>query len=508
MSDPTPSASGLTLSGGGLTSVGTDEMLEHERALSRLAGRLEESVATLLASARLPGRYAPEWRPSDPEVPLLWAQGALHEAYETAVGLARALGQAAEGYARAERAVQGFSARGSAVLGWVFGFLSPVEIPAIVVAAMGAGVDFAALSAITGSPHAGLEALTRAVRRSGVLSSPLFVSMVRSAVSSVDDAMLGAARVPLPMTLALDDDATGWFGLSAAAGIVVALAGPRLLKETRVNVERVASATAPGPTGFADLAGRVPPSAVGKPQVRIERYPGRGGPRWIVYAGGTVDTGIRPAGEPWDDTSNVQAIAQLDPGSVRATLDALHEAGARPGDRVLTVGYSQGGIVATDVVREGGFTNAGLVTFGSPTGQMEVPAAVPNVAVEVSEDLIPALGGAPRDAAHDGLQRVLVRRGIYDAAHPPPAAEMLPAHALSNYAETARLMDASDDPRLTGMRERIDSITGGAVPEVSLWRADRATPTSPPASGMHPRTASGGADAGTTGGSAVERAVR
>lgn len=496
----------ITLSGGGLTSVGTDEMLEHTRSLSVLARRLDNSVATLLSPATLPsgGRYSPQWRAGDPEVHLLWAGTALRDAHEAAAHLAVALEDAAEGYGRTERAVQRLSTVGSAVLGWVFGFASPVEFLALVVAALGAAAGFAAMTLVTGSPRASVETLALAVRRSGLLSNPVFVAAVRAAVSSVDDAMLGAARLPLPLTLTLDDDATGWFGLHGAAGVVVGLAGPRLLKETLVAVAQTGSATARGPTGFADLAARIPPAGVGKPQVRIERYEGfDGSPRWIVYAGGTVDTGLSPAGEPWDDTSNVQGIAQLDPGSVRATLAALREAGARPGDAVLSVGYSQGGIVATDVVREGGFTNAGLVTFGSPTGQLAVPTAAPDVAVEISEDLIPALGGEPRDSAHGGLERVLVRRGIYDLEgaadrHPPPTGDMLPAHALSNYADTARLMDASTDPRLAGMRERIDAFTGAAPPQVSLWRADRVSAASGPASGP-----AASPTAGPVGGSAA-----
>lgn len=501
--------SDLILSGGGLTSVGTDEMLEHERVLRRLAGHLDEWIATMLSPAAVPARHSPQWRAGDPEVYLLWARTALREAQQLAASLASSLAEAAEGYGRTERAVQRLSTTASAVLGWIFGLAAPVEIVAFVVAVLGAGAGFGALTALTGSPRSGLETLVAAVRHSGVLSSPLFVAAVRGAVSSVDDAMLGAAWLPLPVTLALDDDASGWFGTVTAAGIVVGLAGPRLLKETPVHVARVASPTARGATGFGDLAERIPPSGVGKPQVRIERYPGQDRPRWIVYAGGTVDTGIRTAREPWDDTSNVQGIAQLDPGSSRATLAALREAGARPGDPVLCVGYSQGGIVATDVVRDGGFANAGLVTFGSPTGQMQVPPGVPNVAVEVTEDLIPALGGEPRDAAHGGLERVLVRRGIYDTRHPPPSTEMLPAHALDNYAQTARLMDGSSDPRLAGMRQRIDEFTGGAVPEVSLWRAERvsaasqgapaaaaAAPAVGPAAGRAPTSWSADARAG------------
>lgn len=469
----------LIISGGGLTAVGTDEMLEHARELSALAPQIEGWVVTLLSPAAQPPGTAPspQWRADSPEVYMLAAHTALREAEEQAKQLASELNEAAEGYGRTERMIQQSSQFGGAVLGWVMGFASPMVLLAAVSAALSSAVGVLAATAFTGSPAATLKRLSLVIRHSGILSNPMFVAFVRTTISSVDDGMLGAAHLPLPLALGLDDDATGWFGLRGAATAVVALAGPRLLKETAVTATPSGAAAAGGPPaagGFSDLAARIPPGGVGKPQVRIEKYLGDDGtPRWIVYAGGTVDGGFAATTEPFDDTSNVQGVAQLDPGSVRATLDALKQAGAEPGDAVLSVGYSQGGIVATDVVTRGGYTNAGLVTFGSPTGQMDVPPEVPNVAVEINNDMVPSLGGDPKDAQHGGLERTVVRRTIYDDTHPPPADQWLPAHNIANYRDTARLMDASGDPRLNDMRSRIADFTDGRPPEVSMWRADR-----------------------------------
>lgn len=467
----------LVVSGGGLTAVGTGEMLEHARALSTLAPQIEAWAATLLSPAAQPAGTAPspQWRPDSPEVHMLTAYSALREGAGQASSLASELNEAAEGYGRTERLVQQSSQQGGALLGWVLGFGSPLVLFAALFAALSGASGLLAITGFTGSTAATIRSLSFTIRHSGILSNPVFVAFLRSTVSSIDDAMLGAAHVPLPIALALDDDATGWFGLRGAARTVVALAGPRLLKETPVTATPSGEAiTAQPAAGFSDLAARIPAGGVGKPQVRIEKYPGVDGKRrWIVYAGGTVDAGLAAKAEPFDDTSNVQGVAQLDPGSVRATLDALRQAGAEPGDAVLSVGYSQGGIVATDVITRGGYTNAGLVTFGSPTGQMDVPPEVPNVAVEITNDVVPILGGDPKDAQHGGLERTLVRRTIYDDTHPPPADEWLPAHGIENYRDTARLMDESTDPRLSDMRGRLADLTGGATPEVSLWRADR-----------------------------------
>jgi hypothetical protein len=103
---------------------------------------------------------------------------------------------------------------------------------------------------------------------------------------------------------------------------------------------------------------------------------------------------------------------------------------------------------------------------------MVVPAGVPNVAVEIREDIVPALGGEPREADRGGLDRILVRRSIYDE-HPPPTDEVVPAHNIRNYRETAAIMDASGEERVTGMRETIADFARGEQTSVTLWRADR-----------------------------------
>jgi pimeloyl-ACP methyl ester carboxylesterase len=269
------------------------------------------------------------------------------------------------------------------------------------------------------------------------------------------------------------------FGVHGAASTVIALAGPRALKETPVTVRNVSSqASVAPPTGFRDLATRIPSNGAGDPQVRIERYDtGAGRPRWVVYAGGTIDQGFVPDGEPWDDTSNLRGVAEQNAASVRAAQDALRAAGAEPGDAVLPVGYSQGGIVATDLATRGDYAVQELVTFGSPTGQMDVPASVTDVAVEHRDDIIPALGGEPRSADQGGLNRILVQRTTY-ATPPPIDGSPLEAHHIGVYTQTAAQMDASTDPRLTGARHTLAEFTQGAPAEVTMWRADRVNPAS------------------------------
>ena len=455
--------------------VATGELFENAACLRRLIVLIDECQSQIDHRPRA-WLGVRDVVPAESARYLMEAHTALARSRELSDRLVISLERSAERYGFAERTVRELGESAGAAIGWAVGPFLPVFAVLAVASAFAVAAPGLVLTAIVaGSTGATLQSVAEssiALGKQRILSDPLFVEAVRALVSSIDNAMLGLAGLPAPVVTALDDRALGWFGLQGATGLVIAAAGPKLLTETAVSVQKSRTATAKPVSGFADLASRIP-SGEGSAQIRIEKYEAAGSaPRWVVYAGGTLDASAVPGREPWDTTSNLHGIADGDPGSVRATLQAMQEAGIQPGDPVLSVGYSQGGIVATEVVRRGGYTNAGLVTFGSPTGQLSVDAATPNVAVEISEDLVPALGGQPRVAAQGGLGRLLVRRRIYDGMD-PPLNELLPAHGIRNYRETAELMDRSSDPRLTGMREQIAEITGGNPASVSLWRAER-----------------------------------
>ncbi|HEY5222540.1 MAG TPA: hypothetical protein VIJ18_05765 [Microbacteriaceae bacterium] len=471
----------ITISGGGMSAVATDRMLEDARTLNLLARTasawqqsLDSSAAQGIAPSALPVQAS-----HDPWPYLLRAQRSVHDSRELSTELAGNLDRAAEAYGRVERAVATAAEAGGSVAGYALGASAPL-IGLLMIASLPSwAVVFGGASLITGSPVATASGLSRWLRaHRGVLRSPAVVSFVRQAVSASDSAILGAVGVPYPVARALDDGATGLFGLRGAAGTLVALGGPNALTETPVIVSPVApaSALASAPVGFRDLADRVPATVPGGPQVRVERYDiGTDRPHWVVYVAGTVDLGFVPGSEPWDDTSNVNGVAGLSAGSIRATEQALAAAGARPGDAVLPVGYSQGGIAATSLATGTQYRTPELVTFGSPTGGVDVPTSVTDVAVEHRDDLIPALGGNQRSVGAGGSDRILVERTSYDA--PPPLDESpLVAHSLSNYAATATQMDASSDPRLVGARNTLAAFTGGNEAQVSLWRGDRVAP--------------------------------
>lgn len=390
--------------------------------------------------------------------------------------LACELLEAAGRYGGAERDADSRMMDLSTLAGWAFGRLIPfasllaaLALPDVLAAL---GPAFVVGSIASGSPEAFLRRLgALAATKASVLRDPRVVSLIRVAVSGADDAMLGAAGLPLPLTARLDDRGTGAFGLHGGARVVVGagrLVG--LLEETPVEVARTSSSAVAPPSSFADLAQRVPPSQADAPQIRVERYVAdTGKPAYIVYVGGTVDMSPKASAEPFDITSDLAGVARLDPAAVRATEQAMSDAGVSAGDTVIPVGYSQGGIVATAIATSGEYDTPALVTFGSPTAGIDVSSDTVDVAVEHTDDLVPALGGIARGGDAGGGDRILVTRQTY-TGDVPPHSSPIDAHHMGEYALTAQKMDVSGDPRLAAALATLPGETAGTA---EVFRAER-----------------------------------
>jgi pimeloyl-ACP methyl ester carboxylesterase len=240
-----------------------------------------------------------------------------------------------------------------------------------------------------------------------------------------------------------------------------------MLRETPVRIaERSAPVAVPRASGYADRAGRIP---VGAAQVRIDRYRAPGSAdRFEVYIGGTRDFSPVAGAEPWDMTSNLDASAGVDAGSVRVVREAMEQAGVTASTPVIVTGYSQGGLIAARLAASGDFDIRGLCTLGAPAGQVPVPPEIPWVAIEHTDDLVPAFGGTWGSAAP-----VIVRRQVF-AGRPVDTSVALPAHRLAAYRETAAAADRSRERRLTEAIARLDGFADGAATVDSvLYRAER-----------------------------------
>lgn len=479
---PTGGSGPLTVSGGGSTKVATDELLAEAALMRQLGGDAAEWQSRLTRIRCLDEAPAPAWQMGDAALSIFRAGQAAAIVAEHAGRLSESLDRAAENYGDAERDLDLLLRSTSALAAHAAGRFVPLLAMLALPTATSALMLWSALhwvfpgAAVRGNAPAPAGNDARGdtptwVR--DVVGDPVFVHAVRMLVSSADDAAAGAAAIPFPLSFALGDEGLGVLGapLSALGALGLAEAAGAL-RETPVSVRRTEVTRAPPPRGLADLAERVPRAAAGAPQVRIERYGTTARPVWVVYAGGTIDWSASATREPWDLTSNLTLVAQRESGSYRAVVQAMREAGVGPGDPVVQVGHSQGGLVAARIAASGDFNTVAVATFGAPAGQVPVPPEVPMIATEHSDDLVPALGGTPGDTTATGNRHLVVRREAF-AVTAPPEGETVPAHNLDAYEETARLEDLSEEPRIVAFREGIADLVGDEPGEVTLWRGIR-----------------------------------
>lgn len=501
----------LVISGGGTVRVSTDALMGQAAALDLVSAELESAGRRLLAI----DRAAPVSLLVAADAPLsaFRAETAIDEASEevtraaqAAALLASGLRSGADAYGAAEQAVSAIArdvaakvANGIGLLAGSFGML-----------ALGASAPLL-LGGVAGLAIAGTarpdalrtvaEALARGLGRSrGALSSPLVVSLTRLAVMSADDLGTGLLRVPPALAGLLGDEGLGILGLATSASVVAATAAPfGALTETPVSIQVVRREQAPAATGFADRASRIPSSpskqdaeptvpTIGSPpaqapnpapQIRIDRVSEPGRPdTFEVYLGGTVDFGAVASDEPFDLTSNVGGLAGSDAaGSYRAVEQALADSGATAESSITVTGYSQGGLVGAMLAASDDHTVTGLFTLGAPAAQVPVPASVPWVAVEHSDDLVPALGGTWTSTDPVVVQREVVTAGA------PESGLFFPAHELAQYRASAAMLDDAADPRVGQVLEALGAgsasrSTAGSAPTVtSTWyEASREAP--------------------------------
>lgn len=447
----------LAVGGPGTTSVLTTELVHQSYRFSALHRRLGTLLHQLVGLDRVVGDGV--LRAADAPQSALLAESAIDSAtvaLNRAIGhseqLARGLAGTADGYQSADRFVARLGQELAARLAYGIGVLLPsivlALLPGIVV------LGSAGTGAVLALPEESRARLFRSLGdwlrdNSGVLSDPRVVELVRMTVMSADDLGGGLLGAPPELVHLLGDEGLGLYGVDTSAAVVGALgSGVGLLRETPVTVKAGQSAFGvSNAIGVQDRVERIPKEPE---QIRIDRYSSPGEPdRFEVYIAGTADPSLSGDSEPWDMTSNVTALAGGSAGSYRAVEEAMRQAGIGATSPVTLTGYSQGGLLAAELAASGDYTVDGLVTLGAPAGQVAVPHDIPYLAVEHTNDLVPALGGTFASS-----EPVVVRRELFDGA-PPADTAVLPAHELSNYLDTARLIDRSDNEQLGRMLDRL-----------------------------------------------------
>ena len=272
---------------------------------------------------------------------------------------------------------------------------------------------------------------------------------------------LGATAVGLPLLRQAVRAHGG--GTIGAGERLTASAGAGMAEQLR-RYERASA-----PATLASAAARMP--GAGESRVRVERYEMPDGTRqFAVYIAGTQSIATRGGDDPFDMQSNIELYGGQSGASYDAVVAALRAAGAGEGDAVHAFGHSQGGMIAARLATEGGFDTRTVVTFGSPVAAAVGPGTL-SVAVRHTDDPVVALsaGGLPTPTGAPGS---FIAERVAD----PPANVgdlALPSHQMTAYAETAAMLDATDDPRMDAVRGVLGELATAASVEATVWSAAR-----------------------------------
>ncbi len=184
--------------------------------------------------------------------------------------------------------------------------------------------------------------------------------------------------------------------------------------------------------------------------ILIEQYKQGRQKLFVVYVPGTREQTILPTGDPFDLSDGVALLANPDSAaSHQSVLDAMKREGIKTSDKILMVGYSQGGTIAGDIASgHHKFKPIGLVTFGAPIAQLDLPQRLPVLSVEHTNDIVPALSGKVNPLTSNWLtveREVPVQLGESN----------LQAHRISEYVSTAGQIDTESNAGVQRIRERI-----------------------------------------------------
>lgn len=371
---------------------------------------------------------------------------------------AAALRVSADAYGFTEQTVEQLTRAVLARLGYGVGFVLPLLAVVAVPAAIGAAVGI--LSASLFAPG-GVKSLEHGVRtwlrdNSDLLNSPITVALIGGLVTTADDVGAGALRIPPALHALLGDEGLGILGVTGTATALLA-AGPfGIFAETPVTAKAMASSQVDSPPrGLVERLDRIPDAAASEhgEQIRIDRYSSPGVPdRFDVFIGGTADFSPVTGDEPFDMTSNVAALTPLPAGSYRALELSLAQAGMTSASEVVFTGHSQGATLAMALAASGDYNTVGVLAVGGPFGAVDVPAGIPVIEIEHTDDLVTVLGGARADR-----DSVVVSREAF-GVNAAPTGVPVAAHHLEVYRETAVLAERSGDERLRSAMRVLDAF--------------------------------------------------
>jgi len=449
---------GLIVSGGGSIAISTDAMLADAVKLRSLALALPTVSLGLRHAETMTGQAEAvalgSWRVREAGAAIGLASRQLDAAAEHCAGIGQALDAAATTAGRAEQEAtarfiaiaEELAARAGSLVGDAVE-RNPVLARLLTVLAL------STLRRMLGDSIAPGDAeLPTGLNE--FLSDPRVVHLLRALVMTVDDFAGGIVQIPASLR-----DSTSEVGIAAVMLLTLgSLAG--LFSGAPVTTSTAGRSWPTRPAqSVAETAERIPNPVIGdEAQVRIDKYSAPGMPdRFEIFIGGTVNFSPVATGEPFDTTSNLELMADLPAGSFDGVKQSMAMAGIGRDSHIVVTGHSQGALIAAKIAESGDYSVDAVMLFGSPSGQVPVPASIPTLIVEHLEDPVVSLGGlqSNRDAT---IVQAMALRG----PDPVPTGIALPAHHIEAYIETAEAIDQrAESADIVAFRQRLAALTEG-----------------------------------------------
>ena len=241
-------------------------------------------------------------------------------------------------------------------------------------------------------------------------------------------------------------------------------AATSVLPNRQIALEERQPKVMPAPSNLQRIASRLQDTSG---NIRIEGYATNNGRVLVVYLPGTANWNPAGKGSAFDLESDLELLADKhNSNSVRAANAALSAFGAKEDDRLIFVGYSQGGMVAAELA-ETKPNVSGLITLGSPIAQSNFQPNLPVLSIEHTNDVVPACSGKTNP---------LTDNWVTASRHLDlePGQSIGEAHKISNYVATAGLADASSDSGLARVRSQLlTQIEGSVLLETKEYAATK-----------------------------------
>lgn len=257
------------------------------------------------------------------------------------------------------------------------------------------------------------------------------------------------------------------FGVPLLATVGMLLTDPlQLIAPGDPTAKKVLGTTmALGPTHMGGLVDRLRSVEFDHPgTVRIEEYGKVGSRTFVAYLPGTENWLPIQDINPINVSADIAALAGPNLAvTERAAVKALENAGVGVDDKVIFVGFSQGGLVAANIAsRPHNFDIGGIVALGAPMNTVKLPTDIPIYAVEHSNDMVPLLDNAMNPLS-DNIVTVNRMAPMYlgDSIFEP--------HHLSAYITTTQLADESTDIGITRISHQILTDISGQPGKVSWF---------------------------------------